>query len=225
MAETLNKLDHSEHFDIHHENGEALVCMSNNGECRILVEVSAGYTPEEEQQLIKSTTDALDAVNKFTDGRAAEIFSGLHIRIGEDVTEGGAKAVAEENRVLLNGRKMLMSIAEMRRVSGAYGDEELNDFPDEHRPGGALEYTLVHEMAHVLDGQTKTGEAYHRVAASESPTIYGREFDKWNTNNKDHEAFAEGFAHAVWGMPVSETMKTIVYETVDTRLQELAEVS
>lgn len=224
MTETLNRPEHPEHFsEVHHENGEALMCMSSGGECRVLVEVMPGYSPEEEQQLIASTTGALQAIDQFTGGKAADIFTGLHIKIGEDVAEGGAKAVAEENAVLLNGRKMLLSVAEMRQLSGAYRDEELAGFPDEQRPGGALEYTLVHEIGHVLDGQTKTGEAYHRVAASESPTKYGRETDEWHADNKDHEAFAEGFAHAVYGMPVSETMEATVRETIGARLREIAE--
>lgn len=198
------------------------MCMSSGGECRVLVEVMAGYSPEEEQQLISSTTSVLEAIDRFTGGRAADIFTGLHIKIGEDVAEGGAKAIAEENQVLLNGRKMLLSVAEMKQVSGVYSDDELAGFPDEHQPGGALEYTLVHEIGHILDGQTKTGEAYHRVTADESPTKYGREADQWHSDNKDHEAFAEGFAHAVYGMPISETMETTVRETIDARAQEIA---
>jgi len=98
MAETLNKPENPNHFsEVHHENGEALMCMSSGGECRVLVEVMAGYSPEEEQQLIASITSALEAIDQFTGGRAADIFTGLHIKIGEDVAEGGAKAVAEEN--------------------------------------------------------------------------------------------------------------------------------
>ena len=222
MAETLNKPENPNHFsEVHHENGEALMCMSSGGECRVLVEVMAGYSPEEEQQLIASITSALEAIDQFTGGRAADIFTGLHIKIGEDVAEGGAKAVAEENQVLLNGRKTLLSVAEMKQISGAYSDEELAGFPDEHRPGGALEYTLVHEMGHVLDGQTKTGEAYHRAAASESPTKYGREADQWHSDNKDHEAFAEGFAHAVYGMSISEKMEMTVRETIESRSREV----
>jgi hypothetical protein len=221
MTETLTRPDHPEHFDVHHENGGALMCMSSHGECRVLIEVMQGYSPEEEQQLIQSTTGALEAIDRFTGGRAADIFTGLHIKIGEDVADGGAKTIAEKNQVLLNGKKMLLSIAEMRKVSEAYSDDELASFPDEHRPGGALEYTLTHEIGHVLDGQTQTGEAYHRVIANESPTKYGREFDEWHGGNKDHEAFAEGFAHAVWDMPVSETLEATVRNTVNTRLQEV----
>lgn len=224
MAEILYRPEHTEHFsEVHHENGEALICMSSAGECHILVDVMPGYSPEEEQQLIASTTRALEAIDLYTNGKATDIFTGLQITIGEDVAEGGAKAMAKENQVLLNGRKMLLSIAEMKRASRAYDDEELAGFPEEDRAGGALEYTLVHEIGHILDGQTKTGEAYHRVPASESPTKYGREPDEWHSNNKDHEAFAEGFAHAVYGMPVSEVMEASVQETIDARLQEIEE--
>ncbi len=221
-TETFNRPEHPEHFsEVHHENGEALMCMSSAGECRVLVEVMPGYSPEEEQQLIASTTGALEAIDRFTGGRATDIFTGLHIKIGEDVAGGGAKAVAEENQVLLNGRKMLLSVAEMKQVSGSYSADELAGFPDEQRSGGALEYTLVHEIGHVLDGQTKTGEAYHRVAASESPTRYGREADEWHSDNKDHEAFSEGFAHAVYGMPITETMEATVRQTIEARAQEI----
>ncbi len=224
MTETLNRPEHPKHFsEVHHEDGEALMCMSSGGECRILVEVMPGYSPEEEQQLMTSTSRALEAIDQFTGGRAADIFTGLHIKIGEDVAEGGAKAIAEENQVLLNGRKMLLSVAEMKQVSGAYSEEELASFPDIDRPGSALEYTLVHEIGHILDGQTKTGEAYHRVVANESPTKYGRGADEWHTDNKDHEAFAEGFAHAVYGMPISDAMEAIVHETIDARMQEIIE--
>lgn len=222
MTETLSKHEQPEHFEVHHENGEALMCLSSGGECRVLVEVVSGYSPEEEQQLIASTAGALEAIDRFTNGKAADIFAGLHIKVGEDLIDGGARAYAEHNSVLLNGRKMLMSVAEMRQASGAYSDEELAGFPDERRPGGALEYTLVHEIGHILDGQAQSGESYHRVAATESPTAYGRDPDQWHSDNKDHEAFAEGFAHAVYDMPVSEAMEATVRETVATRAREVA---
>lgn len=222
MTETLNRPEHPEHFsEVHHENGEALMCMSSGGECRVFVEVMPGYSPEEEQRLIESTTWALEAVDQFTGGGVTEIFTGLHIKLGEDETESGG-AFPEENTIVLNGRKMLLSVAEMRRVSGSYDDEELADFPDVDRPGGAMEYTLVHEMGHILDGHGADGKHPFRVSPDESPTNYGRTPDKYH-DEKYHEAFAEGFAHAVYGMPVSETMETTVRETIDARLQEITE--
>lgn len=216
-----NRQIHGEHFDNRHEKtGEVLMCMSSDGECRILVEVAAGFTSDEEQQFLRSTTEALETLDRYVNGRATDIFAGLHIKIGEDIASGGAEAAADENMVLLNGRKMLMDITGMRRASGSYDEQELSGFPDQQQPGAALKYTLIHEIGHILDGRTRSGEAYHRVAASESPTKYGREFDKWHTDNKDHEAFAEGFAHLVWGMSVSETMETAVRGTINARLQE-----
>ena len=220
MPETLNRPEHPEHFsDVHHENGEALMCMSSGGECKVLVEVMPGYSPEEEQQLIESTTRALEAVDQFTGGRAAEIFTGLHIKLGEDETESGG-ALPGENTIVLNGRKMLLSVAEMRRVSGSYDDEELADFPDVDRPGGAMEYTLVHEMGHILDGHGVDGKHPFRVSPEESPTNYGRTPDKYH-DEKYHESFAEGFAHAVWEMPISETMGEAVSEAVNARVQKI----
>jgi len=56
---------------------------------------------------------------------------------------------------------------------------------------GALEYTLTYEIGHILDGQTKSGDPYHRVSTTESPTRYGKDAYEWNDDNKDHEAFAE----------------------------------
>lgn len=222
MTEALNRPEYPEHFDVHHKNGETLMCMTSGSKCKVLVEIMAGYSIEEEQQLIASTTNALQAINQFTNGKATDIFADLRIKIGENMTEGGAKAIAEENQVLLNGRKMLLSVAEMKQASGACNDKELVNFRNKHQPGGALEYTLVHEIGHILDGQTKTGEAYHRIAASESPTKYGRETDDWHGDSKDHEAFAEGFAHAVYDMSISKAMKIAVRKTIDARTQEVA---
>jgi hypothetical protein len=227
MAEVLPQTQAPEHFELHYEdNGEATICMTHGGACALLVEVMDGYTPEEEQQLIDSTVRALEAIDRLTQDKTGEIFRDLHIKIGEDLAWGGARALAEENQVVLNGRKMLLSIAEMRTVSGAYDKSELqNDSIEEDRPGGALEYTLVHEMAHILDGRTVSGNPYHRIAASESPTKYGREPDEGHSENKGHEAFAEGFAHMVYGIAVSPAMETVIQETLEMRLNEVASSS
>lgn len=222
MAEVLKAAEHATHFETHHENGETIICVSSGGECKILVEITPGYTAEEEALITQSTENALQAIDSLLDGKLGDIFVGLHIKIGEDITEGGGKAIAEENAVLLNGRKMLLSIDQMREVSGAYDETELADFPDTQRPGGTLEYTLVHETGHILDGQTESGDQYHRVSAIESPTTYGKDVDEWNDDNKDHEAFAEGFAHLAYGMPVSPSLEASVRDTIRLRLEEVS---
>jgi len=197
------------------------MCMNSGGVCCISVEVMAGYSEEQQANIIAATTNALKAIDEFTKGRATDVFGGLSIVVGEDIVDGGGRAVAEENKVLLNGTNMLLSLAQMRELSGAYGSDELLDFPDQDKVGGALEYTLVHEMAHVLDGVTKSGHAYKRIAANESPTRYGSRYDEWNADNKGHEAFAEGFAHAVYSMPISPSMRIAIETTVNARLQEV----
>lgn len=183
----------------------------------VQVKIAEGYSTDEERHLSEAVAKTLAAVDTFTSGQSSKIFDGLQIVIGEDV-DGGGLALPEENKVLLNGRKMLLSVAEMREVSGAYDPSDLNVFPDVHRPAGAMEYNLAHEMGHILDGQTQSGTPYHRVSAVESPTRYGREFDRFNSENKDHEAFADGFAHMVYGMPVSEAMEAAVKRTISDRI-------
>ena len=224
MTETLAKSEFPEHFDVHHENNEALMCLSSGGECRVLAEIKSaefGYTPEEERRLLQASVEALGAIDHLADGKATDLFAGLHIIIGEDLAGGGAVAQAEKNEVLVNGRKTLLTLDEMKDVSGAYDKTELTDFPKEQQPDGGLKYTLVHEIGHILDGRTQAGTPYQRVAQEESPTRYGREPDEWS-NDKRHEAFAEGFAHMAWGMPVSDAMQSAVRKTIQARLQELS---
>ncbi|MEX0748745.1 MAG: hypothetical protein WD467_03495 [Candidatus Saccharimonadales bacterium] len=222
MSETNSRHQSAQHFELHHEdNGEAIVCMSHDNECSVLAQIAAEYSDVEEEFLATSVEQALSAIDNYMEGRASEVFQGLHIVLGEDLTSGGAEALPAENRVLLNGRKLSMSIADMRNTLDSYSDDELTGGSiDEHDPSGALQYTLVHEMGHILDERTLTGESRHRVDAGESPTAYGRVPDEWH-DEKDHEAFAEGFAHLVFGIPVSSVLETAVAETIESRLDEV----
>lgn len=220
MEEILSRLADPAHFEEYHqENSEIMLCTAKDGECRILAEIAADYSPEQQQQFVELVTASLEAIDRFVGGHAADIFAGLHIKVGENLVDGGAKAYAEENRVFLNGQKMLLSVIAMREVSGAYTDSELCDFPGLDQPGGALRYTLVHELGHILDGQTKAGRPYHRIDPGESPTGYGR------TDENGTEAFAEGFAHAVYDMQVSERMQEVVRATCDARLREVTDTT
>lgn len=189
------------------------------------IEISEEYDDEERQQLTDTAKEALVKVDEYLDGKTEDIFSGLTIRIGENVTKGGGEAISDKNMIKLNGRPMLMSLSEMRHKVPDYGHEELRGSTiDEDEVGGALRYTLVHEMGHILDELTETGDKRHRVASSESPTIYGREPDQYNSE-KDHEAFAEGFAHVVYGMPVSGALAEAIQETVRLKLAEIQKVA
>ncbi len=186
------------------------------------IEISEEYNDEERRQLTDVTKEALTTVNEYLHGKTEDIFIGLTIKIGENVAQGGGEALSDKNMITLNGRLMLMSISEMRHKVPDYSHEELRGSTiDEDEPGGALKYTLAHEMGHILDELTESGNKMHRVAATESPTKYGREPDQWNTE-KDHEAFAEGFAHMVYGMPVSETLAQAVRQTIEAKLLEVS---
>ncbi len=186
----------------------------------IAIEISNEYDDAERRQLADATKEALIAVDEYLDGKTEDIFSGLTIRFGEGV-EGGGEAISSENLVELNGRRMLMSLAEMREKVPDYSDDELTGSTiDDNEIGGTLKYTLVHEMGHILDELTEAGDKMHRVSASESPTKYGREADEYNTE-KDHEAFAEGFAHIVYGMPVREALTEAIQKTIQLKLAEV----
>lgn len=185
----------------------------------IEVEIADEYTQEEIQQLTNATKEALTTVDEFLNGKTSVVFNGLSIRIGENVAAGGGEAISDENTVALNGRAMLLSLSQMREVAGYRSEELAGGTIADETIGGALRYTLVHEMGHILDELTELGKKKHRVAAAESPTEYGREPDEWNSE-KDHEAFAEGFAHMIYKMPVSEIMKLAVQDTIEARLAQ-----
>jgi hypothetical protein len=201
-------------------SGETTESYEEEPNFGIAIELSDEYDDTESRHLADATKQALEAVDTFLDGETKNIFSGLTIKIGEGVASGGGEAIADKNTVALNGRPMLMSISEMREKAG-YEEEELTGgIIDENEPAGALQYTLVHEMGHIIDELTESGDKMHRVSSAESPTVYGREPDQYNTE-KDHEAFAEGFAHLVYGMPVSETLAKAIQETIQLKLAEI----
>lgn len=185
----------------------------------IEVEIADEYTQKEIQQLTNATKEALTTVDDFLNGQTSSVFNGLRIRIGENVAAGGGEAISDENTVALNGRVMLLSLSQMREVAGYHSEELDGGTINDETIGGALQYTLVHEMGHILDELTESGRKKHRVAAVESPTEYGREPDEWNSE-KDHEAFAEGFAHMVYRMPVTDTLSEAVRKTIEAKLAE-----
>lgn len=218
MSEILAKPHH--HFEEHHlENGEVVICMQHNGECSVLTEITA--PPEEEKLLASNAQEALERLDQFFGGRFSEIFPGLHIKIGDGLVEGGALADAPNNRVLADRQKMQLSLKESEELlrEAFEPGERTRVMSDEDaaKPGSVLQYELIHELGHILDEQTP-GPVGKRVDASESPTKYGRVPDKWH-ENKDHEAFAEGFTHMVFGAEVSEAMKDAVLAAVQGRME------
>lgn len=207
-------------FEVNQTADTTLINMLYDNEKYLSVEIEGSYDQQELNQLITANKSALEAIDKFLNGQTYKLFVGLKVKVGEDLTSGGGEAISSKNLILMNGRKTLISLAAMRNITGSYDDSELQGGTiDDNDPSGAFEYNLAHEFGHILDERTKSGNRKHRVSASESPTRYGREPDQYHSE-KDHEAFAEGFAHMVYKMPVSDKLAKAVHETIQDKLAE-----
>lgn len=220
MSEAIIPKSHP-HFETHHQGkGKEIICMQNGGKCSILVEVDGN---EEEQALFTATTGkALSLLDNFFGGKFAGTFRGLHIKIGDGLVNGGAEAKSAENRIVADKQKMQTSLKDEEQLLAKYFDPgdrtRVMSEKEAAQPASAWVYELIHEVGHLLDEQT-AGPARKRVAASESPTKYGREPDDWHAT-KEHEAFAEGFTHMVFGAPVSPAMRKAVEKTLVIRLAQ-----
>lgn len=208
------------HFEEKHTSGGEIICMQREHQCSIAVEIT-GASPEEEQILADNSKQALEKLDSFFGGQFAELFSGLHIKVGDGLTEGGAQAIPKENRIVADREKMLMSAARAEKILIEMGyllpGERTNVMGGlKDQLGSVLQYELIHEVGHLLDEQTPDGLARKRISPEHSPTKYGREVDDWH-DHKDHEAFAEGFTHMVLGGEVSEPMIRAVNNAVTNR--------
>lgn len=223
MTEVLNKQEHPVHFSEHHaDNGDVLICMGDDSQCSVSVEIANGYDVEQVAVLTTASRETLTAIDKLLEGRSTKAFAGLRIKIGEGLTEGGGEAKVPENEVVLSGAKMLMTLAQMREVVDEYdpGDLRGGVIPDDE-PGGALKYTLAHEIMHVAAGHVDANDPTHPGLSVESPTKYGREPDKWH-DSKDNEALCDGFAHMVWQIPVTDVMRAAVTQTINERTADVS---
>ena len=105
------------HFETHHsDNGEVVMCLQSDGQCSVLVEIDANE--EEQEMFIANTQKSLDLLDKFFDGKFADIFTGLHIKIGDGLVEGGAQALPS-GRPLESGQSIERSRVEARGDDGA----------------------------------------------------------------------------------------------------------
>src|SRR3990167_8311429 len=102
----------SEHFNENHQDGNETICMGNDGQCSVTVEI-AGDNEQEQQVLEAAAERALTRLDTFFDGRFAKLFTGLRIQIGDGLVQGGAEAKPEKNVVLADRKKMLMSLADV----------------------------------------------------------------------------------------------------------------
>lgn len=208
-------------FETSREDAETIVSMLHEGERAVSVEITG--TTEERLVLEDATKDALtrlDAYFESHDADFSEVFAGLDVRIADDGERGG-KALPAENRIVLDKQSMLMSLSEAEALLVKEGILEAGDYTrvmdddEADKPGSSLVYTFIHELGHLVDEQSE-GDKRHRVAPAQSPTKYGREPDAFH-EEKDHEAFAEGFVYDVLGASVTPEMKEAVAKTVALR--------
>jgi hypothetical protein len=203
-----------DHFESHHENGETILCMQHNSQCSILVEVQG--TPEQQEILRGASERTLKRLDDYFGGRMAELFSGLHIKFGD--YDGGGEAHQEKNLITFDTNRMSMSLADAEAL--LVGTDVLNpgDWTGTmtseaaEKPGSCLDYNLPHEIYHMLDIRSETGE-WEGIDVSLSPTKYG--------SQKRNEAAAETFAYMIYGREVNPAAFAVFERRVSERMSEI----
>lgn len=139
----------------------------------------------------------------------ADVCNGLTIRIGDDLVEGGGEAKAEENLILLDRKKMTMTLQDAEDLlvkielfNPGERTKTLVGLAD--KPWSCLIYELIHETGHIADWKLP-GAKYNRVDPQLSPTKYGKK-NPW-------EAFAEIFTYWVLGTPLDDATRKIINMT------------
>lgn len=133
--------------------------------------------------------------------------AGLHIKIGDNLTDGGGEAKAKDNLVVLDYNKMSMSLQESEDLLVREGwfnkDERARTLPEiKDEPWSTLVYDAIHEVGHIFD-ERSPGDKNNRLNLSISPTKYGKE--------KANEAFPEAFTYFVLKQPLDpEALKAVM---------------
>lgn len=158
---------------------------------------------------------ALDKIGEKLTPEQLEKLAGVVISVGDDLTDSGGRADAENNRVVLDKAKnqLSISVAEALLVEQGFlnpGDWTKTMAEDSvSSKWSTLTYQLIHELGHIVDGRS-VGDKYMRLDRSLSPTKYGSE--------DASEAFAEAFAHYVLGAPTGEAVKDVLDKTIASEI-------
>lgn len=161
--------------------------------------------------------EAIDQAVNFLETALEDNFiavcSGVTVRIGDNLVEGGGEARAEENVILLGRRKMEMSLQKAEdllvQMEMFEPGERTKTLPyDKDLPFSCLVYEFVHEMGHIADGKLP-GPKYRHTNPELSPTKYGKQ--------NEREAFAETFTYRVMGCPQTNAADKVIKATFGTR--------
>ncbi len=158
---------------------------------------------------------ALDLIGAKLTPEQLKKLAGVVISVGENLTESGGRADAENNTVVLDKIKNNFSLSEVEPWLVEQGFLNPGDWTKTmaedsvNSKWSTLTYQLIHELGHIVDGRS-VGDKYMRLDPSLSPTKYGSE--------DASEAFAEAFAHYVLGAPTGEAVKDVLDKTIASEI-------
>lgn len=166
------------------------------------VEVAEQESQENARRAIEA---GLEAVKERFGDKAEALLEGVQIVIGDGLTESGGEADHDSRTIILDSEKNRMSLvdAEAQLVEQGFlnpGDwtKALPDVKD--KPWSLVQYNVVHELGHLL------GVSLPKQFA---PTRYGLE--------QENEAFAEAFAHIVYGAPIDPEAEVCVRAVIESK--------
>lgn len=206
------------HIESHHSGERTSFCLLSNGDCGITVNIEA--TGKEQKFLEDALLTAMQYLDKFFDGDSARTLKGLVVTVGDGLTESGGQAFPEKNKVVLDRQKMLNTMSDADELLASQGmlqvDERLSSVPEEHKDSSIALYEVIHEIGHIVEGRADLDlpiESRMQRASElsdKSPThLYAQD------PSKPHEAFAEAFAHMVFGKAVDHELQRVVEKTID----------
>ncbi len=206
------------HIESHHEGNEALFCLVHDGECGVTVEVHAN--PEEQKFLEQGLHEAISHLDVYFDGKFAELCKGLEIEVGDGLTDGGGEAFGEENKIVLDRQKMLMSVSDEDKLLAELGfadeGDRLRALPPELHGMSAAVYELVHEVGHIVEERADLHLPAEERLKRASNMAYLSPTNLYKQDpNRPQEAFAEAFAYKVFGKKINEELGAIVDRTIE----------
>ena len=206
------------HIESHHEGNEALFCLVHGGECGVTVEVHA--SPAEQEFLEQGLHEAINNLDVYFDGKFAELFKGLEIEVGDGLTDGGGEAFGEDNKIVLDRQKMLMSVSDEDELLAELGfaneGDRLRALPVELHGMSAAVYELVHEVGHIVEERADLNlPAEERLKRASGMTHLSPTNLYKQDPNRPQEAFAEAFAYKVFGQEVDKDLGDIIDRTTD----------
>lgn len=167
-------------------------------------------TPEEAYRA--AIDEGIARLSQFFGGQWPDALSNMKIVVDNGLIEGGALAVPEENKIILDKDKNSMSLSEAERYVMTQTDYEIEEgemtslspYPDQ--PFSSATTNIVHESAHILDWKSP-GNKYNRLETKYSPSVYGK--------RGPHEAFAVAFTDYVFGKEIPPEAQLAIKEIIN----------